>query len=188
MEPKPKKNTAPLQAKPYAKAAYAMAKDNFSVPEWEEKLNLLSQLVKHPDIDKILRDPRLGVEDIKSIMVPVYDKLELSDRQRDFVDTLIEDKKMSLAPWIFDAFVKERKREEGIEDVIVWSAVPLTQFQQENLAESLRNKFNIRAEPSFKTDPDLISGIRIEIGDKVIDQSTKGYQDRMKKPPGRKVA
>jgi F-type H+-transporting ATPase subunit delta len=188
MEPKPRKSTAALQARPYAKFAYQTAKDSFSVSEWEEKLNLVAQLVKHPDIDHILRDPRLGTEDIKHIMVAVYDKLELNDTQRLFVDQLIEDKKMSLAPWIFDAFVKERKKDEGIEDVMVWSATPLTQAQQENLTESLRNKFNIRAEPVFKTDPDLISGIRIEIGDRVIDQSTKGYQQRLKNPPGRKAA
>lgn len=188
MEPKPKKSTAPHQARPYAKAAYDAATDSFSVAEWEEKLNMLAQLVQHPDIDKMLRDPRLDKEDIKAIMAAVFDKLELGELQRDFVNQLIDDKKLSLAPWIFDAFVKERKKSEGIEDVMVYSAVALTPAQQENLAESLRKKFNIRAEPVFKTDPDLISGIRIEIGDRVIDQSTRGYQARLKKnqkKPGR---
>lgn len=193
MEPKPRKSTASQQARPYASAAYKLAKESFSAAEWEEKLNLLSQLVKHPDIDKLLRDPRLDKEDIKTIMVPVYDKLELNDTQRMFVDQLIDDKKMSLAPWIFDNFVKMRKKDEGIEDVMVWSAVPLTQQQQENLTETLRDKFNIRAEPVFKTDSTLIGGVRIEIGDKVIDQSTKGYLERMKKhlkkpPPPRRAA
>ncbi len=180
MEPKPKKSTAALQSRPYAKAAFQLAKESSSVVDWEEKLNVLAQLVQFPEIDKMLRDPRLGPDDIKAIMIGVYDKLELGEEQRYFVDELIDAKKLSLAPWIFDSFVKERKKDEGIEDVLVTSATALTAEQQENLAESLRKKFNIQATPVFKTDPDLISGVRIEIGEKVIDQSGRGYRERMK--------
>lgn len=181
MEPKPRRQTAAAQARPYAKAAYDLARDSYSVAEWEEKLEILAEVAKHPDIERLLRNPRLDPEGLKLILAPVFDKLELNDTQRLFVNQLIEDKKLSLAPWIFEAYVKHRKKEEGIEDVMVWSAIPLTPEQQDNLTGTLRKKFNIKAEPQFKTDPDLIGGVKIQIGDKVIDQSTKGYLERLRK-------
>lgn len=181
MEPIPRKSTASAQARPYAKAAYEIAKDSFSVPEWEEKLDMLAQLVKHPDIEKLLRDPRMTPAILKSVMVRVFDKLEMNDTQREFANELIDQKKLSLAPWIFEAYVKEKKRDMGIEDVTVFSALPLTAEQQDNITTRLKDKFNIKAEPQFKTDPDLIAGLKIQIGDKVIDQSAKGYLARLKK-------
>lgn len=187
MEPRPKKQTAKLQARPYAKGAFEHAVENFCVPDWEEKLEVLAEVVKHPDIDNILRNPVLTTQDLKKIMNAVCDKLEMDDEQRNFVHMLIDNKRLSLAPWIFEGFVEERKKAEGIEDVIVYSAFPLTSKQADLLTDTLRDKFNIKSTPDFRIDKELIGGIKIVIGDKVIDQSTRGYLERLKnhlkKPP-----
>lgn len=188
MEPKPRKDTAKRQARPFAQAAFEIAAENFCIEAWEEKLELLAEVIRHPDIEKILRDPRIGTEDLKKIMAPVCDKLEFDPEQRNLVNMLIDKKKLSLAPWIFESFVEERKKAQGVEDVTVYSAAPLTAKQADTLTRTLQDKFNIKATPDFRVDPDLIGGLKIVIGDKVIDQSTKGYLERLRKhlqkPPG----
>lgn len=187
MEPRPSKLTAAREAAPYALAAFRLAQDSLSVEDWEDKLHVLGEVVKHPDIEKILRDPRFSPDQLVDIMGTVMDKLEMNQEQREFTKILIENKKLSLAPWVFEGFVKERKKAEGIVDVTIISAFPLSGDQVGNLTEALNKKFNIKAAPVTEVDPSLIGGVKIIIGDKVIDQSTKGHLERMRrhlnKPP-----
>ena len=188
MEPRPNKLTAAQDAKAYVLAIFRRAEANDSTADWEEKLEILSEVVKHPDIDKILRDPRLSPSQLKDIMDPVMEKLKMNEEQREFMRILIDHKKLSLAPWIFEGFVKERKKANGLTDVRIISAFPLNDNQVANLTEALNKKFNIKAAPVTEVDPELIGGVKIVIGDRVIDQSTKGHLERMKrhlnKPPG----
>ncbi|MDE1153398.1 MAG: F0F1 ATP synthase subunit delta [Micavibrio sp.] len=184
MEAKPNKQTAARKAAPYALAAFDLARDSMSIPDWQEKLEILSEVIKLPDLERILRDPRLSPEDLVKIMQPVCEKIGMNEEQHAFVNILIEEKSLSLAPWVFDGYVKERKKFEGITDVTIISAFELTPQQVDRLSSSISKKFNIKAEPQLKVDPELIGGVKIIVGDTVIDQSVKGSLERMKRHLG----
>jgi F-type H+-transporting ATPase subunit delta len=182
MEPKPKRDIAPKLGRLFAKAALEIAQEMSAVAAWEEKLELLAEVVKMPDFEKILRDPRLKPEDLKDVMQPVYDKMEVDEVMREFVDTLIEEKKLSYAPWIFESFVKQRKALEGNVDITLTSAFPMDVSTSDHLIGRIKDKFNIVAgETKVEVDPSLIGGMVIKIGDYEIDQSTRGYLERKKR-------
>lgn len=182
MEPKPKRDIAPKLGRIYAKAALDIAQEMSAVTVWEEKLELLAEIVKMPDFEKILRDPRLKPEDMKDVMKPVYDKMEVDEIFREFVDTLIEGKKLSYAPWVFESYVRQRKELEGHVDITLTSAFPMDVSTSDHLIERVRDKFNIVAgEKKVEVDPSLIGGMVIKIGDYEIDQSTRGYLERKKR-------
>jgi len=184
MEPKPNKQTAARKAHPYATAAFELARDSMTVADWEEKLEILSEVIKLPDLERILRAPRLSPEDLIKIMAPVCEKMSLSEEQHAFVNILIEERNLSLAPWIFEGYVKERKKFDGITDITIISAFELTEQQVDRLSASISKKFNIRAEAHTKVDPELIGGVKIIVGDTVIDQTVKGSLERMKRHLG----
>lgn len=182
MEPKPKRDIAPKLGRLFAKAALEIAQEMSAVAVWEEKLELLAEIVKMPDFEKILRDPRLKPEDMKDVMKPVYDKMEIDEIMREFVDTLIEEKKLSYAPWIFESYVRQRKESEGIVDITLTSAFPMDVATSDHLIQRVKDKFNIVAgETKVEVDPSLIGGMIIKLGDYEIDQSTRGYHERKKR-------
>ncbi len=182
MEPKPKRDIAPKLGRIYAKAALEIAQEMSAVTVWEEKLELLAEIVKMPDFEKILRDPRLKPEDMKDVMKPVYDKMEVDEIFRDFVNALIEGKKLSYAPWVFESYVRQRKELEGNVDITLTSAFPMDVSTADHLIGRIKDKFNIVAgETKVAVDPSLIGGMVIKIGDYEIDQSTRGYIERKKR-------
>ncbi|HYD17314.1 MAG TPA: F0F1 ATP synthase subunit delta [Patescibacteria group bacterium] len=186
MEPRVKREIAPKIGKLYAHAALEIAKEYGAVPQWAEKLEVLAEVVKMDDIQKILRDSRLAPADLKEIMKPVCDKLELDDLQRDFVNHLIGEKKLSYMPWIFSSYVRQRKAMQGEVDITLTSAFPMDVETSDMLIRHVRDKFNIVAGATkVDVDPALIGGLIIKVGDRVIDQSTRGYIERKRNAPRR---
>jgi F-type H+-transporting ATPase subunit delta len=181
MEPKPDKKTAKATARPYAKAAYEAAKAEFAVEDWKQKLSVMAEILADPAVQPLFRDPNIGKAERISVMEKVLDEIEATEGQRNFVMTLIENKRLSLMPWISTAFEEERKKDLGIVDVRVISAMELTPQQVENTKRMLSEKFNAKAEPVFEVDPDLIGGMKLIIGDRVIDNTIKGKLERLKK-------
>lgn len=193
MEPRPDKKTAKKNASPFAKAAYEVARDEAELDDWQLKLEQLSQVLEDPELKKLPHDPRLSQEKLKAIMSDVMDELEATPSQRNLVNLMIKEKKLSLMPWVFKGFVQERKKAEAAArnelpaDVTIVSATELTAQQVDNLKVMLKKRFNTSAEPELQVDPDLIGGIKLIIGDRVYDQTIKGQLERMKdhlnKPP-----
>ncbi|TAL28750.1 MAG: F0F1 ATP synthase subunit delta [Alphaproteobacteria bacterium] len=187
MEPRPDKKTAKKSAAPYAKAAYDVARDEAEVDNWQLILEQLAEIMNDPELKEMTHDPRLSQGQLKTIMGKVLDELEVSASQRNFVNLLIKDKKLSLLPWIHKGFVQERKKAEAapgvdpLTEVTIVSAIALTPQQLDNLKATLKKRFNTSAEPDVQVDPDLIGGIKIVIGDRVYDQTIKGQLERLKK-------
>lgn len=189
MEPKPDKKTAKAAARAYAKAAYEIAKEEFAVDDWREKLQVMAEVLNDPVLQKgLFRDPRIGVAETLEVAGKMMDELEMTPSQRNFIETLVEKKRLSLMPLIHECFEEERKKDLGLVDVRVISAFELTPQQKDNTKRMLSEKFNAKAEPVYEVDKELIGGIRLIIGDRVYDQSIKGQLERLKKhldkPPG----
>jgi F-type H+-transporting ATPase subunit delta len=187
MEPRPDKKTAKKNAAPYAKAAYEVARDEAEVDSWQLILEQLAEIMNDPELKEMTHDPRLSQAQLKTIMGNVLDELQVSASQRNFVNLLIKDKKLSLLPWIHKGFVQERKKAEAapgvdtLSEVTIVSAMELTTQQLNNLKVTLKKRFNTSAEPDVKVDPNLIGGLKIIIGDRVYDQTVKGQLQRMEK-------
>ena len=57
----------------------------------------------------------------------------------------------------------------------------LTNLQQplKKLIDDLEQKFNCKIEPKVSIDPELIGGIKVEIGDEIFDASVRGKLEAM---------
>ncbi len=188
MESRPNKQTAARRAMPFASAAFQLSKDSDLVADWEEKLQIMAEVVKNPEFDKILRDPKITPPKLRKVIKAVTDKLEMNDEQAEFIGILVDERKLSLMPWIYDGFLKAKKQDSGLTDVLIITAKEITEEQVNNITTALNKKFNIKAAPTTKIDPELLGGVKIVINDNhVIDQSIKGQLERMKrhlnKPP-----
>lgn len=179
IEPRPNSNTAPALARPYAKAAFDYAQQAKDTTGWETRMEALSQAVTHA-APQLLRSPDLKPAQVKEVLDSAMDKLGMTQAEKNFVNVLIDNKRLSILPWVHEEFVKLHKNSENIIDVTITSAFEVTKQQLEKLTASIEKKFNIKAAPTIKIDPSLIGGVRIQMGDKVYDASLKGKLDRLK--------
>jgi F-type H+-transporting ATPase subunit delta len=61
----------------------------------------------------------------------------------------------------------------------VTSAVPLTKDEQAALREKLQTRFNQPLDLRFEVEPSLLGGVRVRVGDEVIDGSVKSKLDAL---------
>ena len=102
---------------------------------------------------------------------------------KNFIDALQENHRLTLLPEIARQFELLKSREESVVEATVESAFPLNDQQAQELAGTLKAKFGKDVRLSTSVDPDLIGGVRIKVGDDVIDASVRGKLQAMAVKP-----
>ena len=62
----------------------------------------------------------------------------------------------------------------GRRDVLVRTAVALTADERSRFEELLSRRFGKGRRVSFKVDPDLLGGVWLRVGDRIVDSSLRG--------------
>jgi F-type H+-transporting ATPase subunit delta len=96
-----------------------------------------------------------------------------------FIRQLTENKRLALLPQIAARFELLRADYENEVDVVVTSAVPLSDAQKAKLADSLKTRLHRDVRITTALDPALLGGAVIRAGDLVIDGSIKGRLQRL---------
>jgi F-type H+-transporting ATPase subunit delta len=81
---------------------------------------------------------------------------------------------MSLLPAISSAFEELKAQDEGVLDAQIIAAAKISATQTKDLVKRLEAKFGKKVEATVSVDPEIIGGIKIIVGDTVIDASVKG--------------
>ena len=99
-----------------------------------------------------------------------------SMEQQNFVRVLAESERLQVLPEIRDLFVQLKNEHEGVKEVAIESAFPLDDAgaEAELMTADLEARFQSRLNVSVSVDPELIGGVKISVGDEVIDASVRG--------------
>ena len=166
-------------ARPYANAAFDLAKADGELARWSSMLGLLSEAVETEEIQQLLEAPKLD-DQIKASRLADLFKEELNDRVKRFLGVLAENKRLPLLGEIAEQYELRRAEEEQSLDVEVISAYPLTDAQTDALSSGLARKFGKTIELTSRTDAALIGGAIIRAGDTVIDGTVAGRLNKLK--------
>ncbi|NIN61095.1 MAG: F0F1 ATP synthase subunit delta [Gammaproteobacteria bacterium] len=161
------------QARPYAVAAFEHAQEEGKLAEWSGVLHILNLLVSDPQVKQVLDNPRVSNEALSDFVTDVCGD-RLTDSGKKFVKLLIDAGRLSLAPYIFKLFEKNRAKAEGLVEVEVVSAFPVDSGEKEKLAGIMGKRLGKKIEINTRVDESLIGGVIIRAGDSVIDASIKG--------------
>jgi F-type H+-transporting ATPase subunit delta len=159
-------------ARPYADAAFGLARGTGALASWFEVLNRLATIMADADIQACVSDPNLSADRISGLLVGVAG--ELTDEQRNFVRVLVDNDRLQVLPEIRDLFVVLKNEHEGVLEARIASALPLDDATLASLKADLETRFKARIDTIVTIDPELIGGVRIAIGDEVIDASVRG--------------
>ncbi|MEO8303731.1 MAG: F0F1 ATP synthase subunit delta [Betaproteobacteria bacterium] len=165
-------------ARPYAEAAFRLARDAGALPKWADMLRLASSVVADPRVASALDNPKLTVGDKETLVLSVCGEA-LDPMGRNFVRVLIEADRVSLLPQIQGLFETLKNETDGVAKAQIDSAFPLTDAQVDELKASLEKHFGKKIEATVTVDPALIGGARITVGDRVIDASVEAQLHAM---------
>ncbi len=161
------------QARPYAVAAFEHAQEEGKLAEWSGMLHVLNLLVSDPQMEQVLDNPRVANEVLSDFVFDVCGD-RLSDSGKNFVKLLIDSGRLSLAPYIYKLFEKNRAKAEGLVEVEVVSAFPVDSGEKEKLSSIMEKRLGKKIEINTRVDESLIGGVIIRVGDSVVDASIKG--------------
>ena len=165
-------------ARPYAEAAFRLADAGGALAAWSGTLRTLAQVAGHPDMQECLAKYDLTKGQLRELFLSLCPG-GLSAEAKNFVQLLIEYNRLTLLPEIFAQFEALKNEREGVVDAQISSAFALEGTQLADLVADLEKRFKRKINPQVSIDRDLIGGVRVVVGDEVIDGSVRGKLNAM---------
>lgn len=163
-------------ARPYARAAFALACERDRLPQWSNLLGFSALVAADAGVKALLGHPKLGLEDTLDLLLPNGD-VEPSFRQ--YLTVLAENRRLPLLPEIHDQYEALKAEAEHVVNVTITSAQPMGPGEVETLTNALKRRFGGDIALTQAVDPELIGGAVIDAGDVVIDGSVRGKLARL---------
>ena len=160
-------------ARPYAIAAFKVAKDGATLDSWSRMLSVLAAAMGHQQVNMLLESPELPSSH-KAFKLGEVCGDQLGDVGKKFLAALAEHDRLGLLPEIQVQFEVLKAEEEKSIEVEVISAFEFSDKHREKVKEALKARFSKLITIEVKVDPALIGGAIIRAGDMVIDGSIKG--------------
>lgn len=158
-------------ARPYAGALFDAAKPG-AVAAWLALVEELAQMTSHPQVTQVVADPKLGDEQTYTLIVGLM-KSKLPAELTSFLRTVIDNRRLVVLPEIARQLRNLKNASEGAADCLIETAFALTDAQVAELVASVSKKFGLALKPEVRVDTSLIGGVRVSVGDHVLDTSVK---------------
>ena len=167
-------------ARPYSEALFAVATaGQGGLAVWAEQAQRLAYVAGNIDVRLAMADPRLSdaqrVSIFLSLVQPAVDK-----QFQNFVELLIANDRLLLLPQIAEQFEALKDEAEGVAQANITSAFPMSEDQVAQLISLLEPKFGLKLKPHVTVDVALIGGVRVQVGDQVLDTSVQAQLVRMR--------
>ena len=162
-------------ARPYARAAFAIARDAGKLPGWSDALGFAARVAADPRVAALLGHPRLGRDDAIALLA-----IDGADAVfADFLGLLFDNRRLPLLSEIAGLYDELRLESERVVKAKVTSAAALPAAELESIKAALKKRFGRDVEVETAVDGGLIGGAVIDAGDVVIDGSVKGKLARL---------
>ena len=165
-------------ARPYAEALFQVAEKG-DLKQASAELDALAAVSANPQLRQFADAPNAGAAQVFDVITSVAG-VPLSDASKNLLRTVIDNGRLSVLSEIaaqFHLLVSERS---GVSDAIVYSAFPIEAAALADLKASLERRFKRKLSATVQVQPELIGGIRVVVGDEVLDTSIKARLEQMK--------
>lgn len=165
-------------ARPYAEAIFKLAEGGRALSSWSEILEFTSAVVQEPQVNALIGNPQIPSTKLREIIFDICGKRLGEDGKR-LISLLIENGRLLILPQISELYERLKAQYESVLEAKIVSAFPLESRQLEKLVSVLEAKFKRKVKAQVSVDNNLIGGVKIEIGDQVIDSSVSGKLEAM---------
>ena len=163
-------------ARPYAKAIFALARQNNTLADTAAGLTLGAEVVANPAVRPLLGSPHVTAAQLSELVNGIAG---LDEDGSNFVSLLAQNRRLGFLPEIAALFEQMKTEVENAVDVEVIAATQLTPDQETRYAAALQKKLGRQVRLHTSVDGSLLGGAVLKAGDLVIDGSLKGRLERL---------
>ncbi|HCZ49352.1 MAG TPA: F0F1 ATP synthase subunit delta [Gammaproteobacteria bacterium] len=165
-------------ARPYAEALFR-AVDPAQAAELVVSLQQLAQVTADTQLRAFADNPKVSVEQVTQVVLAALPG-DVSPVLQGLLQTVVENDRLAAMGEIarqFQALVDERA---GVARATVYSAFELSSEQLQQIEQTLSARFGRTLEARPVVDRDLIGGVRVVVGDQVLDASVRSRLEQMR--------
>ena len=162
-------------ARPYAEALFKSGGSAASA----EQVSALAAVAGDAQLRQYAGNPKIEAAQVYDLMTGVV-KTPLSSQVSNFLRAVLDNGRLDALPEIAVQFHALVNAQSGISDATIYSAFPIDGAQLADVAAVLEKRFARKLNASVVVQPELIGGIRVVVGDEVLDTSVKARLEQMK--------
>ena len=164
-------------ARPYADALFkADAANAGAALGW---LDELASIAADDQLQQFANNPKVTADQVYALITGVM-KTALDAHAQNFLRTVIANDRLAFLPEIAQQFRVLANADKGLSDAVVYSAFPIEGHALNEIAQNLEKRFARKLNLTVVLQPELIGGIRVVVGDEVLDTSVKARLEQMK--------
>lgn len=164
-------------ARPYAEALFKASKSDLNgASAW---LDELAAIASNGQLQQFAGNPSVTATQTFDVMVGVV-KASLPEAAKNFLRAVIDNGRIGVLPEIASQFRALKNAKGGSSDATVYSAFALEGAALADLAATLEKRFGRKLNLKVEIEPALIGGVRVVVGDEVLDTSVKARLEQMK--------
>jgi F-type H+-transporting ATPase subunit delta len=164
-------------ARPYAEALFKAARADLNgAAVWVEELAVIGG---DAGLQQFAANPKVTADQVFDLIAGVA-KTALPEQARNFLRTVIDNGRLDALVEIAAQFRALKNAQGGSSDAVVYSAFPLDGAALADVSATLEKRFDRKLNVKVELNPDLIGGIRVVVGDEVLDASVKARLEQMK--------
>lgn len=163
-----------IVAKRYAKALFAVGKEDNVLDDFSQALNSLAFLFEaQPEVPDALTNPLYPLDVRTKVMAGIAKVMKVSEVMTRFLDLLVQKKRAAVVPDIAVAFQEMVDEDRNVAQGSVISATKLSKGLQDKVQTALEKITGKQVVLSAEVDPSIIGGFVAKVGDLVMDGSIK---------------
>lgn len=167
-------------AERYARALFDLAKEEKAIDQFGQDLTEVFALLQaNTELEKLLYHPRVQESDKKEMMTKIL-RGQVKPLILNFILLLIDKGRINLLKEMIELYHQMAQEAKGIVEVQVETAFTLSPENRMNLTAKLKQMTGKEIAMKEAVNPALIGGIRIRVGDKVIDGTIERHLERIK--------
>ncbi|NBO41812.1 MAG: F0F1 ATP synthase subunit delta [Betaproteobacteria bacterium] len=164
-------------ARPYAEALFKVVHDQAAqAVEW---LDALAVVAADSGLQQFAHDPKVSHRQVLELIAHVGPK-NLPAVAVNFLSALVENGRLSVLPEIAVQFHALVDAQSGVRKAVVHSAFPIEGAALDELTKVFEKRFGHKLNVQVALEPELIGGVRVVVGDEVLDTSVKARLEQMK--------
>lgn len=165
-------------ARPYANAAFELARDTGKFDQWQRALGALAGVAREEQVQRLLKDPRVTTAKQAEVFIAAAGNA-LDQHAKNFVKVLAQYRRLDVLPEIETDFTRLRADAENTVQAELRTAVEASDTQRQKIQAALTQRLGRKVELRCVIDPALIGGAQIRAGDFVIDSTVSGKLERL---------
>ncbi|RKD21977.1 ATP synthase F1 subcomplex delta subunit [Caminicella sporogenes DSM 14501] len=171
---------AKLVSKTYSEALFEVALEENKIDLFLEELKFIVDTFKmYPEFYSLFKSPLLKVDEKKKVVSEVFGD-KLSQEMNNFLKIILDKKRAYYIEQIKNEYEKMVNEYKGIIKAVAVTAIPLTEEEKNNLEEKLSELTGKSIKLTNEIDKNVIGGVLVKLGDKVIDGTIKGRLEELK--------